>query len=116
MYELGKKDEIFGAELLREVQGIYGRPTSMPRLGKGDKVICGYDQGLGERMFVCESLADMQQLYDAYYQGGALQIHWYVGPEPGFITLLVIPGHPQQSQQAELVLKETDVAPYHVAV
>lgn len=53
-----------------------------------DPIICGYDQGLGERMIVCETLDDMQQLYDAYARGGAVRIQWYVGPDPGFITVL----------------------------
>lgn len=84
MVELGKKCEIFGADLLRPLQ-IYGRPTAMPKLNDKDRVICGYDQGLGERMFVCESLEDMQQLHDAYARGGAVAIKWYAGEDPGFV-------------------------------
>lgn len=30
----------------------------------------------------------MQQLYDAYARGGALQIHWYSGDDPGFIQVI----------------------------
>jgi hypothetical protein len=88
VYELGKKDEIFGAELLRSIQGIHGRPTQMPFLRGDDKVICGYNQGLGERMIVCESLEDMQELFDKYAQGYALQISWYIGPDPGFLQIM----------------------------
>ncbi len=87
MLELGKKDEIFGAELLKPLP-LYGQPTSMPRLQQGEKVICGYDQGLGERMIVCDNLEEMQTLYGHYAQGGALRIHWYTAPDPGFITVL----------------------------
>jgi hypothetical protein len=85
MIELGKRDEIFGAELLKPLQEIYGRPTSMPRVPEGHLVICGYDQGLGERIFVCESVEDMLTLFDNYASGGALRISWYSGSDPGFI-------------------------------
>lgn len=88
LVELGKKDEIFGAELLQRLQGVYGRPTRMPHLPEGHSVICGYDQGLGERMFVCNTLEGMQQLYDAYAMGGALNIRWYSGEDPGFIQVI----------------------------
>lgn len=88
MVELGKKSEVVGADKLVTLQGIHGRPSRLPRIAEGHKVICGYDQGLGERLFVCETLGDMQQLYDAYARGGALQIHWYSGDDPGFIVIL----------------------------
>lgn len=88
LFELGKKDEIFGADQLRSIPGISGRPTRMPSLEEGESVICGYDQGLGERMIVCESVEDMQQLFDAYAGGGALRIAWYAGKDPGFVTVI----------------------------
>jgi hypothetical protein len=87
MQLLGKKSEIFGAELLKPLS-LYGRPTAMPRIPQNHSVLCGYDQGLGENIYVCESLEDMQQLYDAYAQGGALTIRWYTGEDVGFITAL----------------------------
>lgn len=81
MYELGKKADVIGkrVEGLISISGIWGKPTSMPRVGNDEVVICGYDQGLGERLIVCESVQDMQSLYDGYAAGGALQIHWYRG-------------------------------------
>jgi hypothetical protein len=82
--ELGKKSEIFGADKLVPLQ-MYGKPERMPKLITGHKLICGYDQGLGERLFVCESLVEAQQLYDSYYNGGAIRINWYSGEDPGFI-------------------------------
>lgn len=87
MVELGKKSEIFGADLLKSLW-LSGRPTSMPSISGNEKVICGYDQGLGERIIVCENLQDMQELYDAYARGGALNISWYTGDDPGFITII----------------------------
>jgi hypothetical protein len=87
MFELGKRSEIFSAELL-EPLSIYGRPSQMPSLPQGHDVICGYDQGLGERMIVCESLEDMQQLYDSYARGYALRIYWYSGEDVGCVYVL----------------------------
>jgi len=83
MINLGNKDEIFGAEHLQPLE-IDGRPTSMPPLRGDEAVICGYNQGLDEQMLVCENLQDMQELYDAYALGGALNIHWYRGANVGF--------------------------------
>jgi len=95
MIELGKRDEVFGADLLQPLT-IAGRPTRMPSLPSAEhKVICGYDQGLGERLFVCESIEDLQQLYDAYAQGGALVINWYIGEDPGFVQAV----HPKDSSE-----------------
>lgn len=89
MFELGKKDKCFGTEFLKPLNGqfgqpIYERPITFPILGKKESVICGYDQGCGERLIVCEDLADMQQLYDGYAQGWALRIKWYIGKDVGF--------------------------------
>jgi hypothetical protein len=95
MIELGKKNEIFGVELLRKFNpdhDMKGRPTCLPRLdtAKKEAVICGYDQGLGERMIVCENLDEMQHLYDAYARGSAIRISWYIGPDPGFVTAVKV--------------------------
>lgn len=84
MYELGKKSEIPGADNLIPLK-ISGRPTAMPVLKEGEKVICGYDQRLGERLIICENLTEMQQLDDAYASGMASRICWYKGDDPGFI-------------------------------
>lgn len=94
MYELSKKDEMVGADSLRPLQlhidlrvDQNSRPVAMPVLRGQEKVMAGYDQGLGERMIVCESLEDMQELYDAYAKGYALHLNWYIGDDPGFIFL-----------------------------
>ncbi|HSI20570.1 MAG TPA: hypothetical protein VLA04_02600 [Verrucomicrobiae bacterium] len=88
MIELGKKNEIFGADELQPLRGFHGRPTTLPTVPKDHKVICGFNQGLGERIIVCESLEDMQHLYDSYAQGYALSIHWYSGEDPGFVMVI----------------------------
>jgi hypothetical protein len=96
MIELGKKNECFGVddpglfqplttgERLR--MGV-SRPVALPNLPEGWDLICGYDQGLGERLLVCESLEDAQRLYDAYARGGALGLTWYKGLDAGFVTV-----------------------------
>lgn len=96
MIELGKKDEIFGTELLIHLKtyqvssDFSGRPDKMPYLDekKQERVIAGYDQGLGERMLVCETLEDMQMLYDKYTAGWAITLNWYKGEDPGFISII----------------------------
>ena len=92
MFELGKKDECFGTEQLKPLKGrlgqpLYGEPTAFPMLGENESVICGYDQGLGEQLIVCENLEDMQQLYSRYAKGFALRINWYTGKDVGFINI-----------------------------
>ena len=79
MRELGKKEEVLGREVrgLVPISRLHGRPTSMPHTDPGTDVVCGYDQGLGERLFLCNDLADMQRLYDNFAKGGALNICWY---------------------------------------
>ena len=96
MIELGKKSECFGTELLVPLENCLGRPKRLPIVPKGSAVICGYDQGLGERLFVCESLEDMQQLYNSYTRGGALNIKWYSGDDPGFIQVIIGGSKPPQ--------------------
>lgn len=89
MIELGKKDTLFGIDQLESYYGFRSqRPAQMPPFDNDKKLICGYDQGLGERMIVCEDIEDAQELYDAYARGGAVDIHWYVAPDPGFITVV----------------------------
>ena len=89
MIKLGKKSEISGVDELKRITDIHGRPTAMPELPSANhRVICGYNQGLGEHIIVCESLEDMQELYDAYYHGGAISIRWYIGDDPGFVVVL----------------------------
>jgi hypothetical protein len=88
MYELGKKSECFGTENLVPVS-VLGRPTDMPSCPHPQGyVICGCHQGLEEQLFVCESLADMQELYDAY--ADAYAINWYTGHDVGFWIVLDI--------------------------
>ncbi len=91
MINLGLKSEMFSAYLLERLE-ILGCPTSLPFLAKDENVVCGFDQGLGELMIACESLADMKELYDKYLHGGATRIHWYRAPDVGFINSIAPEG------------------------
>lgn len=79
MYELGKKVDVFGKSMtdVQPITNVYQRPTELPIAYGGRKLVCGFDQGLGEKMIVFETLEEMQELYDKYYAGWALNIHWY---------------------------------------
>jgi hypothetical protein len=91
MYELGKREECFGMELLQPLNvNAYGgcKPEFRPQVPEGHAIVCGFDQGLGERMIVCETFEDMTELHSKYSMGYALRIKWYSGPDPGFITVL----------------------------
>jgi len=87
MINLGKKADVIGADELRELT-VTTPITQLPSLPANHRVICGFEQGLGEKLIVCESLSDMQELYDSYRQGGALRIKWYSGENPGFIMVI----------------------------
>lgn len=77
--DLGKTGDSVISLVLKDLR-LYGRPEQLPRIPAGHHLFCGYDQGLGERLFLVETLGDMQQLDDAYAQGGALTIRWYSAP------------------------------------
>lgn len=76
--DLGKTGDLISL-VLKDLR-LHGRPEQLPRLPAGHRLFCGYDQGQGERLFLVETLEDMQQLDDAYAQGGALTIRWYSAP------------------------------------
>lgn len=74
----GAKAEIRVTGITSRTLTINGRPTSMPYLAKGEKVVGIYDQGLGKKQMVCDSLAQMQSLYDSYASGMALTLSWCI--------------------------------------
>lgn len=55
-----------------------GRPTSMPYIRTGERVVGIYDQGHGAKARVCNTLTDMQTLHDWYAEGMALSLKWAV--------------------------------------
>jgi len=94
MYEIGKKKDVLDKQIknLTPLSNIWQRPNSMPYVASGKVVICGFDQGLGELMLVCESLEDMQYAYDQYAKGMALSIYWYQGEVKPPVEVIEIPG------------------------
>jgi len=63
------------------------RPNFTPQAVLGhpvDEIVCCYDQ-LGvpgeERLILCASLQDMQEIYEHYAAGNALALKWYVRPQ-----------------------------------
>jgi hypothetical protein len=76
MILLGNKRQMVDMAHLSTIQ-ISGCPVAMPKVPKGYEVVCGLDDGAGERLFVCESLGDVQTLYSEYAEGRAVSIAWY---------------------------------------
>jgi len=76
MIELGKKSQITGIKQWPTFH-MYRRPKHIPKVPEGHTIVCGLDQGDGERIFICETLEHMQMLYDEYVMGHAIHITWY---------------------------------------
>lgn len=74
--ELGKKSQIVGVEHWSTLR-MEARPDKMPPIPKGHAIVCGIDEGDGERMFICETLRDVHILFDVYAEGGVIDIAWY---------------------------------------
>jgi hypothetical protein len=74
MIPLGMKQHIIGAEQWSSLR-IHGRPQKMPKIPRGHTVVCGLKRCSTERMIVCESLEQMQTLYDKH--AGEATIVWY---------------------------------------
>lgn len=91
MQNLGLKSQLIGAGNLKKID-IEGNPTSMPYLKEGAKVFCGFYQGDDEEIYVCESLEDMQNLYNSYVKGFATkQPIWYIGGGDLFEAFNIVP-------------------------
>jgi hypothetical protein len=95
MIDVGLKKDNPGADALvpvgdplmqpwRELYGDrQGRPNKMPYLPEGHSLFAGYVQieSQGERLFLCDTLEDLQHLWDSYAVGGALvSPTWYSAP------------------------------------
>ena len=76
MIELGLKSQISGVNDWATFR-ICRRPKNMPKAPEGHTIVCGFDQGDGERMFICETLEHVRTLYDEHAMGHAIHIAWY---------------------------------------
>ena len=94
MITLGNKKEVAGAEGLRRLayrevpRGRDGRPSDMPKLQPGERLIAGFDRRIYETLYVVETLADAQYLWDEYAKGLASDLYFYAGADPGFVGAL----------------------------
>jgi hypothetical protein len=87
MIEISRNEGIFRSDFLKQLNIYgYGRPTRMPFVPDGQRVICGYNEGEGERVYICETLEDMQELYDYCVKNKISQINWYLGKDPVLIN------------------------------
>lgn len=66
----------------KPIPNLYGRPNTMPYLEEGEQVVGIWNQGLGDKRTVCNSLMDMQKLYDSYASGMALTLKWVIASSP----------------------------------
>ncbi|PWU23567.1 hypothetical protein C5B42_02530 [Candidatus Cerribacteria bacterium 'Amazon FNV 2010 28 9'] len=89
MIELGKTDQVQGAKLEKL---HLGAPLEsfrrMPEVPDDKCIVCGYNRGLGEQLYICQSFDDMMTLYQGYKQGFALSIQWYTMPKPTVIMFI----------------------------
>ena len=87
-------DSVLGVLLaqLNSAAPTVRRPWSLPSLSTNRHVlVCGFDQGTGERLIVAYTLTDVQELWDKYAQGFAVQITWYEAAGEPFAVPLQAP-------------------------
>jgi hypothetical protein len=64
---------------------INTRPTAMPELAEGQSLVCEYVRAPGmpslNPTYICDTVDDMQQLFDGCAGGGAIQLNWYITNE-----------------------------------
>jgi hypothetical protein len=59
--------------------GIAGKPLRFPQLPSDHVLVCVYNMGMGEILNVCETIKDMQTLFDEHLRGTTISLEWYVG-------------------------------------
>jgi hypothetical protein len=76
--ELGRKSQIEKSERLRKFS-IDKYPAKMPKLPKGHTIVCGLEQdgAEGERMFLCETLKDVQNFWHKQAVLQSVHVSWY---------------------------------------
>lgn len=80
--KLGKKSDVSGLDNLKTLtfdKDSRGRPAKMPELNRGEVIICGLDDGLGEVLYACYTLEGMKDCAEMYLCGNMRVINWYVG-------------------------------------
>ena len=74
---------------------------TLPQISPGWKIVCAFNQwgmdGMA-KMYICETLEDMNRLVDSYNNGGALGISWHTMLGLNFIEILSFDEWKQRSE------------------
>ena len=60
---------------------IQGYLKKFPDIPEGHKVVCWHKDVTEERLYVCETLEDMKNIYDKFISGEGISIGWHHIPE-----------------------------------
>ncbi|KTD58208.1 hypothetical protein Lsai_0815 [Legionella sainthelensi] len=91
----GKESEYSKEELksLKVTTDYEGNVTNFPKVDYGWHVACAYNQfGMNgmAKMFICQSIEDMNELVRNYHMGGALRMDWYAVPDTHFVKIMSV--------------------------
>ncbi len=89
MLELGLKSGIVSKEIFEKINVPDGpRLSQPPRLKDGFCLVCGIDEGQGERLYVCRSSSDIHEMNKRYGMGAARGMNWYQSPCDGLPLII----------------------------
>jgi hypothetical protein len=76
--ELGRKSQIEKSDQWRKFS-IDQYPAKMPKIPKGNTIVSGLEQdgAEGERIFLCETLKDVQDRWRKYAALQGVRVSWY---------------------------------------
>ncbi len=76
-YVCMKAQLVDAARLLHPIPVGTKRPRQFPSLPSGHQLVCGVDDGNGERIIICPSFESMLALHREYEKGHVAHITWY---------------------------------------
>ena len=93
MIVIGDRSRCYGLENLQRVEiSLSSRPVVMPRLPDGHRLFAIYDRLSGDQVVHCESVEEIQQLWDGYNMGGLITLAFHsTNDEVGRIEAIEIP-------------------------
>jgi hypothetical protein len=75
---VGDRNRCYGLENLQRVNISLSKPaTVMPRLPDSHSLVAIYERLSGDQVVVCESVEDVQQLWDSYNMGGLISLSFH---------------------------------------
>jgi len=115
LIEVGKENEYSSEDLqsLAVAKNYKGAVTAFPTVAKHLKVVCAYNQwGMAgmAKMYICENLADMQQLNQSYGRGEAISISWYAVPSLRFVKAQTLDEWEQETKDTEESTKQAKMS------